>query len=242
VNEETNSALAGEPTEKFARQDKRTEQDIKGYSNIEIPESDKGKPHLLEAIADYSERQQKEREKPKFQQIVEKYVVTELSKFIGAVISDAPKFVISDDQECRVKLAHLTKKEDREGSYWKAVYDETILGAYPQNIVVITDPLNKTTLFEMELVTFKGEHFNFGPHTFTELISEIAKTPLAYKPRHLHEYLAPLLAAYIEKGQVELKNEIQEEGFFWVDGKIVGSKIEIQPVTPAQAQLAAGVH
>jgi hypothetical protein len=184
----------------------------------------------------------------KYKQLADKYGIgDEMLKHVGAIIRDSPpQLVIANTDDKRVKIGNIKKIEKKndqgevEETFYKLQYTDTILDAIPESITIIKDPLEDSTKYEVELVSANGEVHRFGPLPFTDVIDKIEDTPLCFKPRSLQSYLAPLLRAYIESGRVDHKTEIDREGFFYVDGKLQGSRVEIRPVTSAQAKQAVG--
>lgn len=220
-------------------------EEILSESGKLIPLNVDGTPHECKPKPNHVDQNKKQ---TKYEEMARRFEVDhELLRHIGAVISESPReFVVAHTDDKRIKIASVYDKQiqdegDKEPRTVHYIrYRDTIIDAIPERITIIKDPLEDTVKYELELASANGEVHTFGPAPFTDLIAAIEKTPLCFKPRSLHGYLAPLLRACIEGGIVEYKTEIDREGFFWVDGKLIGSKIEIKPVTQSQAKAAVG--
>ena len=103
---------------------------------------------------------------------------------------------------------------------------DIIIDAYPQAIAITNDPLEELTKYTVTFETNKDATITLGPLTLADMIKELMeKTSLVYKPRVLKERLNAIINAYIAHKNVEYKTEIENEGFFWIDGKVTMSKV-----------------
>jgi len=79
----------------------------------------------------------------------------------------------------------------------------------------------------------------FRSALFADIVKELQKSAMTYKPRNLHDYLGPLVRAYISEGRAFIRSEIDKEGFFWLNGQLVSSRIDIRRITREQVREAA---
>jgi hypothetical protein len=179
--------------------------------------------------------EQKEEGETHYRSLAKKYSLTSLLDNVGEVISDAPTFIVAHADDKQVKVAHLEKEKDKDGGTMIVKYSTIVLDAIPTEIIVIYDPQADLRKYVLKLEAPDGTRFTYGPLEFTELVNEIARSPLAFEPRNLQKYLGALLRGYEKERKVVHKIEIERQGFFFVDGKLVPSKVDVRQVNAKQA-------
>jgi predicted Fe-Mo cluster-binding NifX family protein len=167
------------------------------------------------------------------------FVQATLKDYIGEVVSDSPIFVIADHKDRQIKEARVTtflNPETKEK--WQGVqFGDVIIDAYPEKIIVFTDPLEQLTKYSINFITNKGTSIVLGPLVLSDMVKELLeKTSLVYKPRVLKERLNAIINAYIAHKKVEYKIEIEREGFFWIDGELKMSKVACMEEKPQTTQ------
>lgn len=151
-----------------------------------------------------------------------------LKQYVGESISEKPQWIIADHINKQVKEVTVTyKKNPQTKEYFYLVeFGDIVLDAYPESIIISTDPLEELTKYTIIFATNKGANIPLGPLTLADMAKELMeKTSLVYKPRVLKERLNAIINAYIAHRKVEYRTEIEREGFFWIDGKLVMSNV-----------------
>lgn len=185
--------------------------------------------NLSDAIKDFSER--KHLEDGPYYRSLEKIgaeAQQTLKRYIGECISDKPLWIVADHENKQVKEVTVVYKRNSETKeyFYLVVFGDIIIDAYPETIIITTDPLEQLTKYTITFTTNKGATVTLGPLTLSEMAKELMeKTSLVYKPRVLKERLNAIINAYTAHKKVESRTEIEREGFFWIDGKLVMSRV-----------------
>jgi len=141
----------------------------------------------------------------------------------------------------------IARKKDKESGQISIEhqYKDIILNAAPTvPIEIIKDPLFGHVKYRLrfEYVSAGGEILQtepIGPYTKEELKDYLLKkTTWVYKNRLLEDALSQVLKGYeARKGMAKRIEEIEPEGFFYYNGKIVASKLpHLSIITTAEEQ------
>lgn len=176
--------------------------------------------------------------KERYMELAQEYganVVDELKDHLGEVLSDTPPlFVVAHSTHRQVKIAGLKQRSeiDEKGKiipdtqYMAVEYRDVALDGIPCDVIEYFNPLTRLTKYSMTLETRTGlVNVSDKPLPLHELVKEVAKIKECNKPRSIADYLHPIIRAYFKGGKAKRVTEIEQSGFFMVDGKLVMSKV-----------------
>jgi hypothetical protein len=127
-----------------------------------------------------------------------------------------------------MKKARSDNDIDNVQSLVNVKFGEVIINAVPESIIRYINPLNNTNIkHKIVFATPTGETFATQPKTTEEIVSELNKRGLTYKPRIAEESLNAVINGAHRAHKITIRREIETPGLYLVDGKIVGSNIEI---------------
>jgi hypothetical protein len=128
-------------------------------------------------------------------------------------------------------VAHATKKQILTCKLKKPEnirYGDVIINAVPQKIVRYVNPLDNSQIkHKIIFATPSGESFTTLPKTTEEIVSELSARGLSYKPRVAEESLNAIINGAQRAQRVNIVRQIDKPGFYYVDGKIVSSDIDV---------------
>ena len=105
-------------------------------------------------------------------------------------------------------------------------YDDVIINAIPKKITRYENPISIEIKYEIEFETPTGQVFKTEPKTIEEILAELKVKGLIYKIRAAEEALPAILNAYHRENKLTIKRELETPGFYLIDNKIVGFKVE----------------
>jgi predicted small metal-binding protein len=121
----------------------------------------------------------------------------------------------------------------------KLVYKEKVSVVAPTRIIVYTSPLGGIRRYE---ITFEGQTIKtpliIGPAPIGEIANRLRAEGLVYHSRLIEDVLSAIVNGAMRKGRVEIKNEIEKQGIYLLDGKIVVEKYEIKDVSKEELREA----
>src|SRR5690606_33169637 len=132
----------------------------------------------------------------------------------------------------------ISEQERENETKIKVNYGDIIIKAIPTNVTRIKDPVSQTIRYEIEFETSTGDTFKIGPLETEHIVVESERRGLVYKPRVAKEYFDALLNGYYCLDRMTLKDEVTTEGFYYLDGKIVVSKLNLKEPPKEQLQKA----
>lgn len=107
-------------------------------------------------------------------------------------------------------------------------FGEVVINATPDKIIRYENPINNNSIkYKIEFCPPFGRPFTVGPKTVAEIVSELKMKGQVYKPRIAEEYLNATLNGAQRAHKVTITREIETPGFYYVDGKIIASNINI---------------
>jgi hypothetical protein len=174
---------------------------------------------------------------PTFKEIPEE-ILEKLSPHTFEVISEKPKsFVIANSDKRQIFHAVLDvrrpknrdgESDDEEGGMPTLKFRDIVINAVPTKIIKYENPASFDIKYEIEFETPLGHKFKTAPLGLDQITAELKTKGLIYKIRSADEALPAILNAYDRDGKITVKNEIDTQGFYLVDGKIVPIKVDIK--------------
>lgn len=107
-------------------------------------------------------------------------------------------------------------------------FGEVIINAVPEEITRYESPLNNDQIkYKIRFITPFGESFTTQPKSPDKIILDLKMRGLNYKPRIAEESLNAVINGAQRNQRVTIVRQIETPGFYYVDGKIVGSNITV---------------
>jgi len=104
----------------------------------------------------------------------------------------------------------------------KLVYMERITIGAPTSIEVFVNPLGGVTKFKVKWeAPTRPSPIIIGPAYFQDVIDRLSIEGLVVNKRLVSDVLSALFNAYIRKGKAVMRTELDSEGFYYVDGRII---------------------
>jgi len=108
-------------------------------------------------------------------------------------------------------------------------YREKVFIGAPTEVVVYLNPLGGVTKYQVRWeVATRRRPLVIGPCTVEEVLGRLKAEGLVVCSRLASDVLAALLDAYIRKGRAEVREEIDKPGFYWVDGRLVAVRVNLE--------------
>jgi hypothetical protein len=108
-------------------------------------------------------------------------------------------------------------------------YKERVFIGAPTEVVVYLNPLGGVTKYQVRWeVATRRRPLVIGPCTVEEVLARLRAEGLVVCSRLASDVLAALLDAYIRKGRAEVREEIDKPGFYWVDGRLVAVRVDLE--------------
>ena len=108
-------------------------------------------------------------------------------------------------------------------------HGDVIINAAPVKIVRYENPLNNQIKYKIDFETPIGHSFTISPSTVEDMIKELRMRGVVYKPRVVEEAINAVLNGAQRNNKVSVVRQIDTPGFYYVDGKIVTSEIDVYP-------------
>lgn len=138
------------------------------------------------------------------------------------------------------------KQRDDEGHWYttkRFAYGDVVINAIPTRIIKFIPPTHtehSPVKYQIEFETPHNEGFTIGPMTVENIVRALrAKGTQTIRLRQAEDALGAIIAGFELNGRVEVNREIETQGFYLVDGKIVTSKLELPTVQNPKEELVA---
>jgi hypothetical protein len=113
-------------------------------------------------------------------------------------------------------------------------FGDVIFNATPKKIVRYENPLTSNLIkYEIEFVSPYGQMVKVGPRTPLEIVSVLRNHGLVYKQRNAEEALNAVLNAAQRDQEVAVVRQIDNPGFYYIDGKIITSSVSEYQKNPS---------
>jgi hypothetical protein len=158
----------------------------------------------------------------------------DLSRYINDNICaarsiDPVRLIVANEKMRQVHEVKLRKEEEQQ----VMAVGELLMDCAFNDITKIYDPVFEETRWQMRLVNSNiNRNIRALPDegvTIGDLFDTLVEDNLLFKhTSYGREVLSTVLEAYEHYGLVRYKTEIQPEGFFFVDGKLEASKVNVR--------------
>lgn len=168
-------------------------------------------------------------------------IAEELNKHTLIKIKDSPPtFLVVHSAENQFKIATVTTVTLPKGvSYQQLNWGTIIFNSKFKEIHATIDPFNNETKYAVNLIDPNGIEEPIGPLTLPNLILKLKGTRHAFKTGSMFdESISQAITAYHNAGEIKYREEIEQEGFFCIKGKLVASKFNYAKPSQEQAKSA----
>ena len=178
-------------------------------------------------------------------------VLSQLDQDLQAELS-SHIFEITSYNPLTLVVAHAVKKQmlvckigrrsamDYDDKPKSLSYGEVIMNAIPEKIDRYESPLNGGQFkYKIGFITPFGESFTTQPKSPDKIISELKTRGLCYKPRVAEESLNAIINGAQRVQRVTIVPQIETTGFYYVDGKIVASDVDISKPSTEDIRMCA---
>ena len=108
-------------------------------------------------------------------------------------------------------------------------YKEIVVLGVPEKLAIYINPLGGVTKYQVTWVTrTRPKPLVVGPTDFESIVERLKIEGLVVNRRLVHDVLSRLFDAYIERGEAEIREDIDSPGFYGVDGKIIVVRYDIE--------------
>jgi hypothetical protein len=191
------------------------EEEIKGKTGLqEILEAQLGEERALEVIKELSD------------------VFQVASPFRDSVIE------ILDYERQLYALANLRKlivcRARRSDN--RLVYKERVAIGAPTEVVVYVNPIGGVTKYQVRWeAPTRPKPLVIGPCLLEEIIDRLKAEGLVVHSRLVNDVIPAIVEGFIRRGKAEIKTEIESPGFYYIDGRVVGVRVDVR--TPTKEEL-----
>ena len=118
----------------------------------------------------------------------------------------------------------------------KLVYKERVVIGAPTEVVVYINPIGGITKYQVRWeASTRPKPLVIGPCLLEEVIDRLKAEGLVTHSRLVNDVIPAIVEGFIRRGKAEIKTEIESPGFYYLDGKVVGVKVDVR--TPTKEEL-----
>ena len=141
------------------------------------------------------------------------------------------RFVVVNYRKCEVYTAIAV--EDEGGR--RLERDDRVIIGCPESLTVITPPYSRIPKYDIVWnIPSQKRKLSLEGVTVTEILEFLEANALTLH-RNAKEVLNAVINAMVRKGLAIIKTGYESPGFYWVDGKLITSKVEVRK--PSQEEL-----
>ena len=159
-----------------------------------------------------------------------------LSIIIERLDYEKEMYAVINFKICKVLTA--IRKEDDGGNERLKYKDEVILGC-PESLTAIITPFSQIIKFDVVwYIPDQNRKLTLENVTVDELFAYLKHNTLIKRKNLAEDVLNAILNAMMRKGLVDIKTGFDAPGFYWVDGKLIASKVEVNKPDPQELKEA----
>jgi len=108
-------------------------------------------------------------------------------------------------------------------------YKEKVFIGAPTEVYVYVNPVGGVTKFRVKWETaVRPRPIWIGPAYVEDIVELLREESLVVSRKLASDVLSALLNAYVEKGRATVVTELESPGFYYVDGRLVASGVEVK--------------
>jgi len=107
-------------------------------------------------------------------------------------------------------------------------YMEKVFTGAPTKIIEYINPIGGVTKFEVIWEIPGKRPLHIGPAYIDEILDRLKVENLVISSRLASDVLASIINGYERKGLAEIKTELDSPGFYYLDGKLVAVKVDVE--------------
>jgi hypothetical protein len=161
----------------------------------------------------------------------------ELAKHRWALTQHSPRrFVIAHSRFNQIVEGSIKSKEKEEQSgpslkTYSIKYGKVLTNAIPTEVIAYKDPISMTLdqRYKIRFRTSTGKIFtSHSPTTLDGIVAELVDKALVYSAQEGKEALSRIVNAFENVGSIKISQEIESPGFYLIDGRIKGFRMDIR--------------
>jgi hypothetical protein len=130
----------------------------------------------------------------------------------------------------KLVVVRARRNEDR------LVYKERVAIGAPTEVVVYVNPIGGVTKYQVKWETStRPRPLVIGPCLLEEIIDRLKAEGLVIHSRLVNDIIPAIVEGFIRRGKAEMKTEIESPGFYCIDGRVVGVRVDVR--TPTKEEL-----
>jgi hypothetical protein len=134
-------------------------------------------------------------------------------------------YAIVNFRRCEV-LTAMRKEEDNGDE--KLIYKDRVIIGCPESLTAIMTPFSQIIKFDLVWnIPIQKRKLTLENVTVDEILAYLKANGLVLKKYQAEDVLNAILNAMLRKGLADIKTGFDAPGFYWVDGKLVANKVEV---------------
>jgi len=145
-------------------------------------------------------------------------------------------YAIVNFRKCEVLTA--MRKEQENGDERLIYKDRVILGC-PASLTAIMTPFSQIIKYDLVWnIPIQKRKLTLENVTVDEILAYLKANGLVLKKNQAEDVLNAILNAMLRKGLADIKTGFDSPGFYWVEGKLVANKVEVNKPDPQELKEA----
>ena len=150
--------------------------------------------------------------------------------------SYAGDYVVVNFKTCEVITAMRVK--DDNGNE-KLVYGDKVFLGCPESLTAIITPFSQITKYDIVwYIPTQNRKLPLENVTVDEILAYLKANSLVLKKYQAEDVLNVVINAILRRGLADIKTGFDSPGFYWMDGKIVANKVEVDKPDSQELKVA----